>query len=256
MADTDPKIVSEKFWLTLAAESISTSFDKRAASAKKLKELLTWAFGLLALTGFVGSIFGGVKNFPLVSLIFFGVGYALLTIAHVVAGEAEYPITQKFHPNDTEDIARAFSASVKHQSAFFKWATGITFLGFLCIAMAILFLFFKAREKSEVKKEDLYPLTVNASVIKVNDSTLKIPVTVMTLPVTDTVDISILYGKQKDTLLFKEAYKTDTTGHIYVSCMVKVKKTDSSYLWIRAGIKIPDKTDTLEKYKTIRLTRP
>ncbi len=256
MADTELKIVSERFWLNMAAESISSSFEKRAASAKKLKELLIWAFGLLALTGFVGSIFGGVKTFPLVSLIFFGIGYALLTIAHVLAGEAEYPVTQKFHPNDTEDIAKAFSVAVKQQSAFFKWATGITFLGFLCIAMAILFLFFKVLEKPVVKKEDLYPLTVNASVIKVNDSTLKVPVTIITVPVIDTVDIAIFYGKNKETLLFNEAYKTDTAGRIYTSCQVKIKKTDVNFVWLRTGIKIPDKTDVLEKYRITRLAIP
>lgn len=256
MATTEPTMVSEKFWLNLAAQSITTSFEKRAAGAKRLKDLITWAYGLLAATGIIGSIFGEVKTFPIESLIAFGVGYALLTIAYGLAGEAEYPVTKNYHPNDTEAIANAFSEAVKYQTNYFKAAAVVAFAGLAGIAFAILFLFFSAKEKAPVAKEELYPIVVNSSVIRTNDSLLKIPVTIMTVPVADTVSIAILSGKNKEIVLFKEAYKTDTAGRIYTVCPVKLIKGDSSQVWLHTTIRVPDKTDSVVKYKVTRLSIP
>ncbi len=256
MATTEPTLVSEKFWLNLAAESITTSFEKRTAGAKRLKDLVTWAYGLLAATGVIGSLFGEVKTFPIESLIFFGAGYALLTIAYGLAGEAEYPVTRNYHPNDMEAIANAFSEAVKYQTKYFKAAAVVGFAGLASISFAILFLFFSAKEKAPVVKEELYPMVVNSSVIRINDSLLKIPVTIMTVPGADTVSISILSGKNKELVLFKEAFKTDTAGRLYTACPVKWVKGDSSQVWLHTTIRIPDNTDSVVKYKVTRLTIP
>ncbi len=252
MAVENENIVSEKFWLNLAAENIYNSFEKRVASVTRLKEVIVWAFTLFTTGGFVIGVFGKVSEFPYYSLYLFGAGFALLTLAYVLAGEAQYPVTQQYHPNDTEGIARVFSAAVNKQSAFFKLAAGITFLGFLAIAFAILFLFSDAKKPVTVVKSEMYPLTVITSLQK-KDSLYAIPLTVMTLPKAE-VYVSIRAGKEKEKLLFNEVYKADTTGRLYQSFTVS---EDSELYWIKAGIRPVNKTDTIiETSKTIRLEKP
>ncbi len=115
MAIESTNIVSEKFWLNLAAEQIYSSFEKRAASVKSLQTIILWTYGLFTASGFVSSIFKDISAFPDCSLILFGIAFFLLTFAYALSNEAQYPVTSSFHPNDTVAIAESFSAAVKKQ---------------------------------------------------------------------------------------------------------------------------------------------
>lgn len=258
MAYSDDNIVSEKFWLNLAGESIQSSFDKRSASSVKLKAVIQWVIGLFTTSGFVLSIFKDVSKFSCPTLWLLGIGFALLTIAYAMAGVAEYPVTKTFHPNDTEEIAASFSSAVKKQSFYFQAASIITMTAFTLIAIAILLLF-RTKESKVIPPlpPDAYPLHTAASISKRADSSYAIALTALTLPATP-VEITVEGSKEKASVLKYEELAgfpliTDTSGKVYGS--IKVPGGYESYR-LQLGITITNKDTVIQKSKSIKLSKP
>jgi len=254
MAIEDKKIASETFWLNIAAESIYTTFEKRAAGVKNLKEVIAWAFAIFSATGFVGSVFGkAIENFNDKSLWCFGIAFFLLTFGYVFAGQAQYPVIKTYHPNDVSDISKAFGEAVKTQSKYFGIAAATTMLGFFFVAMAILFLFKHAKEKPkpEIKEAIIIPLLVKTSVVKKGD-TCFIPVTVMTKPDANDVSISISAFKgDKDSVLLNGTFETDTSGRVFISHPI-VPATANVYdsFKVKVGINTTDAGVLIERFSS------
>jgi hypothetical protein len=254
MALADKNIANEAFWLNMAVENIYSSFVKRATSVKNLKEVITWTFTIFTGAGFVGSIFGtSIKNYNQTSLVLFALAFFLLTLAYVLAGQAQYPVSRTFHPNDVSDISNAFGAAVKIQTNYFRLAAGTTMAGFFFIALAILFLFYHAKEAPETKKISVNPLLLTTSVEKKGEKYF-IPVTIMTDRDKNPVSVSISAVKDKaEMLLLDNSYLTDTSGRAFISYAVpdSIRAYDS----FKVKVGISDKTaDTLpERFTSLKI---
>jgi hypothetical protein len=242
MAVESTNIVSEKFWLNLAAEQIYSTFEKRAASVKSLQTIILWTYGLFTASGFVSSIFKDVSAFPDSSLFLFGGAFFLLTIAYALSNEAQNPVTSKFHPNDTVGIANSFSTAVKKQADYFKWASGITLLGFFLFALALLFLFKdKADAKKKVKDEIKTSATVKIGIEQKETLNKIIPVTISTGK-GKLIQITIQDESKSNELILDSVFYADAKGNFYASFPVATTK-DIKNLLVKATIKQSDSSD-------------
>ena len=252
MAITDKHIAGETFWLNIAAENIYSTFEKRATSVKNLKLVIEWAFRLFLTGGFVLSIFGSIENFNLISLVLFGIAFFFLTASYALASQAQYPVTKEYHPNDVSDISIAFSSAVKTQADFFKWAAGMTLTGFFFLALAILFLFYKAKKPPEVVKITVNPLLLRTSIEK-KEGNYFIPVSIMTLP-DSKIDLTITGVKDgENNVLYTQPFLADTTGRISYSYPLTTKEFDTFF--VRAGIQESEAETTIERFTTVKIIR-
>lgn len=171
---------NESFWINLSAESIYGSSEKISKATETLKTVITWAFAIFSVGGLGLSAFGNsFKDYDSCTLFCLGVGFSLLTICYFLSSYAQFPVAKKYKDTHPVEIKQVFSNRVKTQSFFFKLATGLTFLGLFCIALAILLQFNHMKENAiESNKKASSSLIVIMTGVERKNDTTDIPVTI------------------------------------------------------------------------------
>lgn len=242
MAINETNITSDNFWLNMAAEAVYSAAQKRSKSVENLKTAISWGFGLFSISGFVIALFGPVKEYDSKALICFGIAFAMLTVAYIVASNAEFPVMESFNTNVTDEIKNAFSETVKKQTEIFKWAAGVAAVAFFLIVAGILV-------QTTFKKEILKPVIIKMppAFIKAgfekNGKVNTIPVTIMA-DKTQPITLSFINAtKNPNNLLFEETYYTDSIGRLYYSYKIPTDSIKS--IAVRVIIKEKQIADTV-----------
>jgi hypothetical protein len=240
----------------MAAESIYNSAEKRTKSVESLKTVIVWAFTLFSVGGFAVSLFGKLNEFHTYALISFGIAFFMLTIAYVQAGRAEYPVVNEYNPNEAKDIKKALSNVVAAQSERFKWASGITSIGFFFLAIGLLIQFGAVKKETKEIEKVSSSFDMKVGVERRGDNVF-IPMTIMSkknerVEISIINDTSLVFSADPKKLLFNQAFYTDSIGRLYYS--YTMEQDTIKTLLVKATIQQKNEGDVLvEQSKVIRV---
>lgn len=254
MANTKDNIVSELFWLNMATDNIRNSIDRGIAGSVRLRATIEWAFTIFATSGFMIGIFKDVTAFPVETLWLLGMAFSVLVFAYALSGIAQYPIKQSYNPNDTVEISKVFSLSVKRQSNYLQAASALTLFSFLLIAISVLLLF---NGKNNRQKQELCQLTLNSKIENDTDSSYNIPLTANTYP-NQVIQVQVNGSNGNDPFLeykklLSSPYITDSEGRVSVS--LKVPNGYKKYL-IHLSINSKSGDTVIKKEISVALSKP
>jgi hypothetical protein len=250
----DGKIkANEDFWINLSAETIYGSSERVAKAADTLKTVITWAFGVFSVGGFTLTVFGdSLKDYNQTALLLFGFAFALLTIAQILIARAQSPFSKKYLDTDPVEIKKTFSEATVTQIRAFRLAMGVSFTGFLLLAIGILVQFANLKTKEKDIKEPVV-LLLKTGIEKRSD-TISIPVTVqfkanapIQVTITNlTVDPAKPVPESSPVrLLYNNVFYTDTSGRMYFS--YRLDTTLVKTVLVKATAREKDSAGNLEE---------
>jgi hypothetical protein len=251
MPIADQNRADEKFWCNLAAESIYNAPERRSKSIEALKSVITWILGLFSTGGLALGLFGGVKEFSIVSLVSLGVGFAFLLIAYAKAYESGYPVAKSFSPLVSKEVAEALSETIKAQTRLFQHAVRWTSVGAFFVALGILVAFGSMHREQPPATVKPWPI-VTASLQKKGDTSF---VAVMVMGnKNDLYTLSLLgdVGKTRHSLFYRP-FLADTAGRLYNSLPFFAGDSIKNVTLMVARCQRTDHDTTVDQTTTVKM---